>query len=78
MRLTLESTDVVSSIDGKPARVWKGRTEAGAECLVFVARIAVDERQDAREFEEELLRMPDPLELSTAAVLTAFYHRQLI
>lgn len=58
MKLTIESTDQITTLDGVPARVWKGVTEAGVECVVFVHRIAVhraaDNDQFARELKEQL------------------------
>lgn len=61
MRLSIESTDDVTIVDGRPARVWKGRTEGGIECFVFVARIAVREDKDDA-FARELLETHPPAE----------------
>ena len=58
MRLTIESTPDLGCIeleDGAevPCRVWKGTTERGTQCLVFVTRIAVpDEVLLTDEFAE--------------------------
>jgi hypothetical protein len=57
MKITIESTDQLTDFEGVPVRVWKGVTERGAECFVFVHRIAVDNSQDAAQFELELKEM---------------------
>ena len=54
MRLTIESTNTTTDFEGFPVRLWKGRTEDGTECLVFVHRVAVERSQDCTQFEREL------------------------
>ena len=63
MKITIESTAEIADVNGVPARVWKGRSAGGVECLLFVTRIAVPERsgigpefgpQDTAEFDREL------------------------
>jgi hypothetical protein len=54
VKLTIESTDQVTHLEGVPVRVWRGRTERGIACLVFVHRVAVHEASDSAEFEREL------------------------
>jgi hypothetical protein len=54
MRITIESTDMVTLVGNVPARLWRGRTERGVECLVFVHRIAVRRDADTAEFDREL------------------------
>lgn len=54
MKLTIESTDVVTTMDGIPVRLWHGVTADGIPCKVFVHRIAVALEQDARAFEQDL------------------------
>jgi len=56
----LESTDIVTNIDGVPVRKWIGTTENGIECIVFVHRIAVLESKDSAEFEAELKEQLPP------------------
>ena len=71
MKVTAEATDVITTIDGRPARVWKATTENGVPCLMFVARIAVpddDARFDHAQFEAELKTMPAPREVATRDV----------
>jgi len=54
MKIEMEATDNVTSIDGVEVRLWEGVTELGTRCKVFVHRIAVHKDEDATEFEKEL------------------------
>lgn len=60
MKITIESTDSITRIDGVPVRLWEGRTEAGTLCRVFVHRIALHESQDADQFDAELTEQLPP------------------
>lgn len=60
MRLQIESTDQITAMDGVPVRVWRGRTEAGVECIVFVHRIAVHNDNDQSQFDAELAEQLPP------------------
>lgn len=61
MKITIESTPTISHIDGVPVRHWKGVTEQGVPCDVFIHRLAVSNDVDATQFERELAeeRQPD-------------------
>lgn len=54
MRITIESTEHTTEINGVPVRHWKGVTDSGVECEVFVHRIAVRADRDREAFEREL------------------------
>lgn len=54
MKIQIEATEHITKIQGVPVRLWRGVTESGSECHVFVHRIAVPEGQDSSEFEAEL------------------------
>lgn len=54
MKVTLESTTKLVTLNGVPARVWAGVTEAGIPCHAFVTRIAVSRDDDISQFEREL------------------------
>jgi hypothetical protein len=54
MKITIESTLEVTTIDGVQVRKWKGTTEDGVPCFVFVHRIGVALEQDQSDFEREL------------------------
>ena len=54
MKVTLESTDKLVTIDGLPARIWQGTTAQGIACHAYITRIAVASSLDAAEFDREL------------------------
>lgn len=60
MRITIESTNTLTEIEGVQVRVWHGTTERGVPCIVFIHRLAVDKAEDAGQFEAELREMPPP------------------
>ncbi len=60
MKIQIESTSNLTTMDGVPVRHWKGRTESGIECDVFVHRIAGHKGQDSAQFESELKEMDPP------------------
>jgi len=62
VKITVESTEKLTRIDGALARVWKGRTERGVECTVFIARIGVERGADSNEFARELEETHPPAE----------------
>lgn len=55
MKITIESTDKLTHIEGVPVRVWEGVTEKGVKCFVFVHRIAVPVDKDCEQFRQELM-----------------------
>lgn len=61
MKLTLESTTKTLDIDGVPARIWEGHTEAGIPCHAYITRIAVDKADDMTEFLDELTEHRAPI-----------------
>lgn len=61
MKLLIESTGSIVSVDGVSCRVWKGTTEDGRECLVLVHRIAVPPGTEAFDFGVELDEQAPPL-----------------
>lgn len=54
MRITIESTEKIVTLNGVPARVWQGETESGIPVHCFVTRIAVEADKDCSQFEREL------------------------
>lgn len=76
MKASIESTDVITTVDGLPVRVWKGMTANGVPFIAFVARCDVEKQEDDREF-QELVRRAPPRELQTADVYRAFSTRML-
>jgi hypothetical protein len=63
MKITIESTPVLTRINGVDARLWEGTTERGVRCKVFVHCIAVHVREDQGAFERELKERAQPREL---------------
>ena len=60
MKLMIESTDEITSMENVPVRVWKGVTESGVPCIVFVHRIAVLNSEDQSQFDTELAEQLPP------------------
>jgi hypothetical protein len=60
MKMTIEATDQITDLAGVSCRVWKGTTQDGVGCLVFVHRIAVDRGADASEFDRALMEQLPP------------------
>lgn len=56
MKITVESTTKVVTLNGVPARIWEGTTESGHRVHCFVTRIAcdVDNAAARAEFDAEL------------------------
>jgi hypothetical protein len=68
MRLTIESTGVITTIDGVPCRLWRGRTDSGREVDVFIHRFATADPAAQRELEADLLDQGPPVELEMAEI----------
>ncbi len=54
MTLMIESTDELTFMDGVPVRVWKGITERGVRCFVFVHRIVAAEKEQKEQLDRDL------------------------
>ena len=42
MKITVENTSKIVTLNGVPARIWEGFTESGIECHCYITRIAID------------------------------------
>jgi hypothetical protein len=60
MKVQLQSTTQTLTLNGVPARVWEGTTEAGIPVVAFISRVAVREGHDASEFERDLQECAPP------------------
>jgi hypothetical protein len=60
MKITIENTTKIVTIDDVPARIWEGHTESGIPVHCYVSRIAVHKDEDASQFEAELKEMRVP------------------
>lgn len=70
MKIQIEATDKLTTIDGVPVRLWEGVTADGTPCKVFVHRVAVREDQDQTQFERELReQLPPGRHLPLSAIL---------
>ena len=54
MKIAMTQTNEFLIIDGVRTRTWRGFTPMGVPCLVYVARIAVPDGVDQKEFALEL------------------------
>ncbi len=61
MRITIESTNTTTVLDGTECRIWEGVTEGGAKVRLFITRLQVHVDQDTSEFERDLIEKPPPL-----------------
>ncbi|HZL29188.1 MAG TPA: hypothetical protein VFC39_21870 [Acidobacteriaceae bacterium] len=58
MKITIESTDILTEIDGAMCRVWRGVTERGVQCDLAIAMLRVLVEADHAEFQAELASIP--------------------
>ncbi len=57
MTATIHSTDKIVQINGVPARIWEGTTEAGVKVHCYITRVAIDKdepREHIQQFQQEL------------------------
>jgi hypothetical protein len=54
VKIAIEPTRQIVEVDGCECRVWKGTTDDGTPCSVFVAVIATD-HPDPAEFERSCI-----------------------
>lgn len=64
MKITIEPTATIMEIDGHKARLWKGTTDKGTVCHIYVATIAAQDTPEVNaEFEAALGNpIPSPAE----------------
>lgn len=60
MKITIESTETLTTFDGMKVRVWKGVTEHGVECRVFVRSVAFRATEAPEDFQDHGLKEIDP------------------
>lgn len=60
MKIAIESTAKIVTINGVPARIWEGHTASGIPVHCYVTRIAVKEDADCGDFERELQEHAKP------------------
>jgi hypothetical protein len=62
MHLSIETTPTITYRNGTRVRLWKGVTDDGIPCAVFVAGLAVEEPHDEAKF-AALLATDAPVEV---------------
>lgn len=60
MKMTIHNTSKIVQVNGVPARVWEGHTEAGIPVIAFVTRIAAERERDLAEFDRDLSEVSPP------------------
>jgi len=60
MKITIESTNEITDIDGVAVRLWNGVTESGIKVKVFVHLLGVHEKEDQGEFLRQLAEATPP------------------
>jgi hypothetical protein len=73
MKIAIESTTKIVSLNGIECRVWEGETERGVPIHCFISRIGVKNGLDCSQFEEELKEQRAP-----SAAVQSFPLRMLI
>ncbi len=60
MKIAIESTDKVVTLNGIECRIWEGFTESGIPMHAYIPRVAVQEGLDCSQFEVELQEKRKP------------------
>jgi hypothetical protein len=65
VKLSIEMSDELVSVDGVQCRIWNGHADNGVPVRVYVHRVAVPLGEPMKAFDEELLsKKPPERELS--------------
>jgi hypothetical protein len=54
MKITIESTTKIVTLNGIECRIWEGATERGVKLHAYIPRVAVRDDLDTSQFEAEL------------------------
>lgn len=68
MKLIIESTTLLTEINGVPARIWEGQTDTGISVHCYITRVAVKNGLDTSQFERELVECRTPSADVSAAI----------
>jgi hypothetical protein len=60
MDIILSQTTKIVELNGVPARIWEGKTASGIAIHAYITRIAVDNKEDQADFENELQSCAPP------------------
>ncbi len=67
MRVSLESTTKIVTINGVEARIWEGITDSGIPVHAFISRIATRASYDQTKFKAELDECREPYDQAIKA-----------
>jgi hypothetical protein len=70
MKITIENTSKIVTLNGVPARIWEGKTESGIPVHCFVTRIAVASHQCTGEIEKQFCEELEQTVTPSEQVLT--------
>jgi hypothetical protein len=62
MKITIESTTKIVSVNGIDCRLWEGETSSGVKVEALIPRIAARKGQDLTQFEAELKEQREPVD----------------
>ena len=60
MKISLENTTKIVTLNGMDCRIWEGVTERGVKVVAYIPRIAAQPDQDMTQFEAELRETRPP------------------
>lgn len=63
MKISLESTSKIVSLNGQNCRVWEGETETGIKCHAYIKLIVHNQNEESlvgEQFARELQEVKDP------------------
>jgi hypothetical protein len=60
MKLILEPTDIIQSVEGQPCRLWKGESDKGVPVHAFIRAVSpqTHDPEANAEFARELQELP--------------------
>ena len=67
MKISIESTSRIVSVNGVEGRVWEGTTDSGIQVLAVITRIAAPAGADLQQFEAELQETKPPSDAATTS-----------
>lgn len=71
MKITLESTDQMATINGVPVRLWQGKSDQGIGVVCLITRVVplAHEEADLAAFNRDLLECAPPVPLAQALAM---------
>lgn len=54
MKMRMEATKQLTTVDGVPARIWIATTAGGVPCLIWVCKIEARADDDVEKLEREM------------------------